>query len=126
MNWIIKEQLEKVRAQMSEYNNDSTLIHIYKSDTDVPANDFIVGKTYRILIADYIINEPENFTLSSNWNKGVIPTSKCLNALVTKIAGNMIQFNCVGFNQDLNQIKEDTYIGLWLPKKAITILGVYQ
>lgn len=125
MNRIIKQQLEKVRAQISDYTDDTTIIYISKQFNPEEA-EIVIGKTYQIELADYILNESDNFTLSVNWNKGIIPKDKYLIALVTNIIGNMIQANCVGFNKDLNMVTNNNYVGLWLPKKFITILGEYK
>lgn len=125
MNKFIKEQLQKIRVPMSEWNEDTEVIHFY-STTTISQVDFQVGKLYRIKLENYILHEPPNFTLSTNWNKGVIPTSEILDARVINVQGKMIQVNAVGFNVNTNTQKTDTYSYLWLPKKSVTILGVYK
>ena len=128
MNKFIKKELEKIRAECTSYDDNTTVIHFYKSRTGAPVSDqeFVVGTKYRISIEDYIIHEPENFTLSTNWNKGVKPVSKILEGTLIRIQGNMLQWNLVGFD-DVNQVeKEDRYNELWLPRKSITVLGQYR
>ena len=110
---------------MSEWDEDTEVIHFY-STTAIPQVDFQVGKLYRIKLENYILHEPPNFTLSTNWNKGIVPASEILDARVINVQGKMIQVNAVGFDVNTNTQKTDTYSYLWLPKKSVTILGVYK
>lgn len=126
MNKYIREQLEKIKAPMSSYDDKSTLIQIEKRKPVSTSNSFTIGTKYRISVEDYILNEPPNFTLSANWNKNIVPTSKYLEGTVINIQGNMIQFNLVGFDISSNTEKDDRYMGLWLPRKSITVLGEYK
>ena len=127
MNIFIKKELEKIKANMSYYDDSTTHIHIDKrSSNNNQVEDFEVGLKYRIMIEDYILEEPSNFTLSSNWNNGVKPVSKILEGTLKKIQGNMLQWDLVGFDENLQCEKSDKYIDLWLPKKSITVLGIYR
>lgn len=77
--------------------------------------DLIKGFYYNIKIEDYIINEPADFTLSSNWNRGTKPPENILSIKVEDIQGKMIKVDAIG--------KESKKIWQgWLPKKAIKIL----
>lgn len=127
MNKYIKRELEKVKARCSDYDEASTLIHFYLSDTPAPTVDqqFCVGTRYRIQVEKYIVNEPKTFTLSANWNHGVVPKSYVMEGVVTRIQGNMIQWDLQGFSTETQSLTEDKYKGLWLPRKSITILGTY-
>lgn len=129
MNKIILRELEKIKANMSSYDDSTTLIHIDKREDNSKTSDSVtlkIGTKYRFMVQDYILKEPQNFSLSSNWNNGVIPVSKYMEGTVTNIQGNMIQFNSVGFDVNTNTEKEDRYLGLWLPRKSITVLGEYR
>ena len=127
MNKFIKKELEKIRAEYTPYDDSTTAIHFYKSRTGAPVSnqEFVVGTKYRIMIENYILHEPQNFTLSSNWNNGIIPKSKILEGKLIDIKGNMLQWDLIGFDDDKQCIKDDIYRGLWLPKESITILGMY-
>lgn len=122
MNKIIKRELEKVRANI-EYDDNTTKIIIPKDTNKV--NDvseqfvFQIGKSYNIVIAGYVINEPEGFTLSSNWNGGRKPKTNSLNICVTKILGKMLQFDGCGFDLKTNTTTTDLYQQFWLPRAAI-------
>lgn len=125
MNKIIKRELEKIKAPMSEYDDNTLSIHFSKRISEAPF-EFKIGSKYRITVEDYILNEPPNFTLSTNWNKGIVPISKCMDVTVSNICGAMIQFFAQGYDQDKDILKEDVYSDLWLPKKSITVLGEYK
>ena len=122
MNKIIKRELEKVRANI-EYDDNTTKIIIPKDTNKV--NDvseqfvFQIGKSYNIVIASYVINEPEGFTLSSNWNGGRKPKTNSLNICVTNILGKMLQFDGCGFDLKTNTTTNDLYQKFWLPRVAI-------
>lgn len=126
MNKYIREELEKIKAPMSSYDDKTTVIQIEKRKSVSTSSSFTIGTKYRISVEDYILNEPPNFTLSANWNRGIVPTSRYFEGTVVNIQGNMIQFNLVGFDIDSNTEKDDKYVGLWLPKKSITVLGEYK
>lgn len=127
MNQLIFNELNNIKTTvLPEYDLNTTRIHIVKqTKTNIANKDerLIIGKSYIILIADYIINEPDNFTLSANWNKGTKPPNVYMNIYVTNIIGKMIQVN--GYSYDIiNNINlADSWQG-WLPEKAIKIIKV--
>lgn len=124
MNKIIKNELEKVRATLPSYDDNTTSIFIPKKETI--SIDIKVNHLYRIMIEDYIINEPSNFTLSSNWNKGIKPTSKYLDVQITQVQGNMIQIDGCGIDMKTGTQQSDSYVGLWLPRKSITVIEEFS
>lgn len=128
MNKYIKRELDKIRAKSTPYDDSTTYIHFYRSDNPAPIEEqeYSIGVRYRISIEDYIINEPSNFTLSSNWNNGVKPVSKVLEGILKQIYGDMLQWDLVGFDEDQQCEKSDRYTDLWLPRKSITVLGMYR
>ena len=74
-----------------------------------------VGNCYLIELEDYIIHPSVNFTLASNWNRGVIPASKTLKCMVTQILGRMVKVDGLGDHSD-------SYTGLWLPMGGVKII----
>ena len=126
MNPIVKRELEKVRAQLPEYDDSTTLIRIPRGEALPDDKPLEVGGIYLIEIADYVLNEPPNFTLSANWNRGVVPVSNQLSVQVKKTAGKMVQLDATGYDPDLRRLKEDFYQDLWLPTASITILDQYK
>ena len=125
MNPIVKRELEKVRAKLPEYDDSTTLIWILR-DTTAPSSTLKEGGIYLIEVADYVLNEPPNFTLAANWNKGIVPVSKQLSIQVVKIAGKMVQINGDGFDEQSRTLKPDKYKEFWLPMASIKILDEYK
>lgn len=120
MNKIIKRELEKVRVNI-QYDDNTTEIVIPKSNVSVKV-DLQVNHNYNIYVEDYILHEPPNFTLSTNWNGGVVPKSKYMNICVTQIMGKMIRIDGCGFDIQNHTTSTDSYIGLWLPRESIHIV----
>lgn len=112
MNKIIKKQLTKVReATIPDFDDNTTNLLIHK----LGENHLRQNCYYQIKLENYIINEPENFTLSSNWNGGSKPTDFYMNVEIVKIMGKMIKVNGVGVNDGL------LWEG-WLPQKGFKII----
>lgn len=117
------EQLQKVKVKLPEYNENSELLVIPRTLHKVEILQ--INHIYLIEVAEYITNPPSNFTLSDNWNKGIVPKCKCMKIEVCNIQGKMIQVNAFGYDY-INQCDLPyTYMGLWLPIKSITILETY-
>lgn len=112
MNKFIKEQLLKIKIPMSDWDDNTLKIIIYKQDNTSKA-DFVVGNIYNITVANYVINPPPNFSLASNWNYGTVPPEENMTAQVLQIMGNMLKFSCKGESTGI------TWEG-WLPRKSIT------
>lgn len=119
MNKIIKKQLEKVRfAGLPPYDDTTTTIIITKRG--MQQEDVVeIGKYFQISIENYIINEPPNFTLSSNWNGGTKPTDVSMNVEITNVLGKMVKVKGVGVNDGKN------WEG-WLPRKSFKVEKEYN
>ena len=121
MNKLTKEQLDKCQIVLPPYNDDSTELFIPRSSgaqaklVAQNASSFVVGQTYQIYVENYVINEPENFTLSANWNQGTKPPENKLNATIVTINGKMIRVDAIGLTTNIR------WTG-WLPQKAIKAL----
>ena len=114
MNKFIKEQLQKITIPITSWDDDTTHIIIKKQGSN-SSEDFIIGNIYDIIIENYIINPPPNFTLASNWNFNTTPPERELHAKVLQIVGNMLKFQCIGKTTNIE------WEG-WLPKKSIKIV----
>lgn len=123
MNPVVKRELEKVRYPL-EYTDDTThLVIPQKEDLFVASVPEVeVGACYLIKLAPYILNEPPDFKLSSNWNKGVIPQSRFFNVSVNKVAGKMINVDASGVADDGFTPNNEAHVDLWLPSGGIQIL----
>jgi len=116
MNKFILEQLNKTSIIMPPYDNNTTELFIPKSGGTIQQSGaLMVGDKKVIFIEDYIINEPENFTLSTNWNNGTKPPENRLAVQVLQINGKMIKVISRGVNTQI--IWEG-----WLPQKAIKVI----
>ena len=127
MNKIIKEQLDKCKIKLPEYNDSTTHLIIEKQLSNKEIIQESVKEAerdhyYIIQLQYYIINPPDNFTLSSNWNNGINPTSEYLLGTPIKFVGKMIQWDCCGYDYKNKNPLDDVYNGLWLPSKGFTIV----
>lgn len=121
MNKIVKRELEKIRANIN-YDDNTTEIVIPKNYKSTISVVLQVNHSYNIYVEDYILHEPPNFTLSSNWNGGIVPISKYMNITVTELLGKMIRVDACGFDIVNNITLPDTYLGLWLPQASIHVV----
>lgn len=122
MNPVIERELEKIRAPLPEFTDDTKVIRILKYNPE-PTLSLEVGKMYLVGLPDYIVNEPPNYTLSANWNKGIVPKSSCLAVAVIQIFGKMVQVNARGYDYVTKLSLDDVYSGLWLPIESITVIS---
>lgn len=120
MNKIVQRELEKIRANI-DYNDNTTYIYIPKSG-QLSSVDLQVDHNYNIYVEDYILKEPSNFSLSTNWNNGVVPISKYMNICVLQRLSNMVQVDACGYDVISQRTKSDSYMGLWLPVESIHII----
>lgn len=118
MNNVIKRELEKIKAPLPEYDDNTTLIHIGMKKDPEPV--FYVNKSYLVELQDYIVNEPPNFTLSSNWNKGVVPKSKYMLIHIKEQAGKMLKVLARDYDIKTEECLEGIYFDLWLPLGGVT------
>lgn len=120
MNNIIKKQLENVKiANLPDWDSNTTHL-IIKKGQRLDSEAVQIDHYYLIELADYVINEPEGFSLSSNWNNGITPKDKNMKCCVTSLMGNMIKIDGVGFDVVNQKDLNSTFSG-WVPKKAIKI-----
>ena len=93
MNKVIQKQLEKLKKTRNFHFDDSTTHLVFErttEDVNVPDSSFVVNGVYKIVIANYIVNPPPNFTLDTDWNKGKKITDTTLFIQINQIAGKMI------------------------------------
>lgn len=120
MNNIIKKQLENIKvANLPDWDNNTTHL-IIKKGQRLDSEAIQINHYYLVELADYVINEPEGFSLSSNWNNGITPKDKTMKCCVTSLMGNMVKIDGVGFDIANQKDLNSTFSG-WIPKKAIKI-----
>ena len=115
---IAQEELNKVKPHLEKIDE----YHYKISKSEPIIIDLVIGCIYVICLEDYIINPTDNFTLSSNWNAGVVPKSKYMMAQLMQRMGKMLQFDGIGYDISTGEYKEDVYKGLWLPQGGIQIV----
>ena len=124
MNNIIKQELEKCKDILPEFDDNTTYILIPKNNNQQENKniELEIGKYYTIQLAKYILYPPENFTLDSNWNNGIHPQSEYMLVTPIKFVGKMIQVDGCGYDFYNHKTLDDVYNGLWLPRGGIEIL----
>ena len=131
MNQFLKEQLAKIKNNISIMVNDSEIENLDDLDNtndfiiqrklDINANTNLVGKTYIIQLEKYLLNPPPNFNLHVNWNHGQIPANEYMLCEVKQDLGKMIKILAVGYDIINDNSLPDLWEG-WLPKKSIKII----
>ena len=112
MNKELIDELNKCKlANIPDFDSEDLELIIPKYNNI----DLLPNLYYNIKVEDYIINEPETFTLSSNWNRGTRPPEELLSIKVEEIQGKMIKVDAIG--KSTNKVWNG-----WLPRKAITVL----
>lgn len=115
MNKFIKQQLNKCRTILPHWDDDTTHMIIECKNNSISGESLNTNKEYIIEIKDYIIHEPENFTLSSNWNSGTVPPEKTMRIKYLRVMGKMIQVQGVGITTNI-------YWTGWLPQKGFEVI----
>lgn len=119
MNDIIKNELEKIRVPMSNYDDSTEFISIPRFQKI----GLCLGKSYVIKVPDYIVHEPNGFALSANWNKGITPKTNYMKVTVLEKLGIMIKLDAIGMdNNTMEDVVGEEYKGLWLPEESIEII----
>lgn len=122
MNKVIQKQLEKLKKTRNFHFDDSTTHLIFeKTRSDVSDQDstFVVNGVYKIVVANYIVNPPPDFTLDRDWNKGRKILDTTLLVQINQIAGKMIRFTGRGYKFDTDKTNDNFYENMWIPAKSI-------
>ena len=82
MNKIVEDQLKKVKiCKLPEYDENTLELHIPKQSSNIQCS-VEENHCYILQLERYIIDPPPNFTLHSNWNKGIPPKHEIVKAEV--------------------------------------------
>ena len=116
---IIKEQLEKCQfADLNNYDQVTNTFFIKKYYKPT----YELNKCYLIKLPIEIINNSDS-VLAVNWNSGSSPSTQYLKIYISKILGNMIYVDSVGFNFETKQDLVLMWSG-WLDSNIITQIAV--
>ena len=122
MNKLIMKQLGKLNIPNKPEYDDSTTHLVFPRRSDVVEKDdttFVLNGVYKIVLANYIVSPPPNFTLDTDWNKGKHISDTTLLIQVTQIAGKMIRFTGRGYNFNTDTTNNNFYDNMWIPAKSI-------
>lgn len=118
MNKIIEEQLRKCQvADLSKFDTDTNTYHIAR----FKQVRLEVNSCYLIKLSDILLDKELSSILSSNWNRGTVPTSKYMKIDVSKVLGKMIYINGIGYDFD-NKVDTDVMWSGWLPIQDIEVI----
>lgn len=112
---IIKEQLEK--CQFADLNNYDTrtntfIVRKYSKPT------YELNHCYLVRVPLAIVNVADS-VLAVNWNNGTFPRAQYLKIYVSKILGNMIYVDSIGFDFETKQDLTVMWSG-WLNTSELT------
>ena len=108
MNKFTQMELEKVKHLLPE-GWTPQITHIVVGDVAHPIR---VGNRFVIQIEDYVIDQPDSFSLSQNWNANTVPPETQLYITLLEIKPGMIRVDAVG------RTNEQKWQG-WIPTNAI-------
>ena len=116
---IIKEQLEK--CQFADLNNYDTatntfIIKKYSQPT------YDLNKCYLIRLPIAVVNNKDS-VLATNWNNCSFPQTQYLKIYISKVLGNMIYVDSIGFDFDTKQDLNLMWSG-WLNTSELTQISV--
>ena len=112
---LIKEQLEKCQfADLNNYdaNTNTFLIRKYSQPT------YDLNCCYLVRIPNTILNNGDS-VLAVNWNNGSFPRAQYLKIYISKVLGNMIYVDSIGFDFETKQDLELMWSG-WLNTTELT------
>ena len=113
MNKFIKEQLNKCSTILPFWDENTTQLII--TGKQIPNKIQSSSGNITIQIENYIINEPSNFTLSSNWNGGSTPPEHMMNVKIIQQMGKMYKVSGEGVST------KEHWEG-WLPQKGFKVI----
>ena len=122
MNKLIRQQLEKLNLpNKPEYDESTTHLVFPKqnSETVQENSSFVINGVYKIVIANYIVSPPPDFTLDTDWNKGRHIADTTLLIQITQLAGKMLRFTGRGYNFNTDTTNDNFYDQMWIPAKSI-------
>ena len=112
---IIKEQLEKCQfANLNNYDPVSNTFRIKKNSQ--PTYD--LNRCYLVRVPNNVVNNSDS-VLAVYWNNGSSPGAQYLKIYISKVLGNMIYVDSVGFDFETKQDLNLMWSG-WLDSSQLT------
>lgn len=122
MNKLIRQQLEKLNLPNKPLYDDLTTHLVFPKqdkETVYENSPFVVNGVYKIVVANYIVNPPPDFTLDTDWNRGRHIEDTTLLIQITQLAGKMLRFTGRGYNFNTDTTNDNFYDQMWIPAKSI-------
>ena len=114
MNKFTYKELEKINHLISTGWDDNTTHIIIRRDSDIISSLSNTDDRFTIKVENYIINQPPNFSLSENWNRGTVPPEEVLEVKILQVMGKMTKVDAIG------KCTRIPWEG-WLPNKSFKI-----
>ena len=111
MNKFVKQQLMNCNVELPYWDDNTLSIYIQKRTY----KNISCDKVYNIKIKNYILEEPSDFTLSIDWNKGTKPPEENMLVKFIDTKGKMKLVNGVGKTTGI------MWEG-WLPEKGFKVV----
>ena len=106
----IKKVLEQcIYADLTDFDENTNTYHIKKYSKKV----YKIQSCYLVKISDYIVKNP-NSVVATNWNNGKAPQVNYMKIFVSKILGQNIYIDGLGFDFETKQDTNYMWSG-WLP-----------
>lgn len=112
---VVKEQLEKCQfADLNNYdaNTNTFIIKKYSLQT------YEINRCYLVKLPGTVVGNNDS-VLAANWNNGSCPSTQYLKIYISKILGNMIYVDSIGFDFDNNKDLNIMWSG-WLQTESLT------
>ena len=112
---IIKEQLEKCQfADLNNFDQNTNTFYIKKYSKPT----YELNHCYLVKLPLNIVNAHDS-VLAVNWNSGNYPKAQYLKIYISKVLGNMIYVDSIGFDFDTKQDLPLMWSG-WLNTQELT------
>lgn len=112
---IIKEQLEKCQfADLNNFDPNTNTFYIKKYSKPT----YELNRCYLVKLPVSIVNVPDS-VLAVNWNNGSCPKAQYLKIYISKVLGNMIYVDSIGFDFETRQDINAMWSG-WLDINSLT------
>jgi hypothetical protein len=116
---IIKEQLEKCQfADLNNYDKNTNTFTVRKYSKPT----YELNHCYLVRLPLTIVGKNDS-VLAVNWNNGNAPTTQYLKIYISKIMGNMIYVDSVGFDFDSKQDLNLMWSG-WLNTSELAQIAI--
>ena len=80
------------------FSEDDKEIVIPMGDRNMFLPHLELNHYYIVELEQYVLTPTDNFTLHTNWNKGIIPQDNYMKCLVEQFLGKLVRITGVGYD----------------------------